>query len=155
MYSAGAMRWMDRRRNVVRDEAGVMEKFGVRPQSIPDYLAVVGDSADGYPGIPGWGVKAAASVLSQYFHLEQVPKDWQKWHPSIRKARPLSESLFNAWEDALLFRDLATLRDNPPVFNAANDLRWEGPQPGFEQQCKRMKAPDLSSRVTRLAAKIC
>ena len=96
------MRWMDRRRNVVRDEAGVMEKFGVRPQSIPDYLAVVGDSADGYPGIPGWGVKAAAYVLSQYFHLEQVPKDWQKWHSSIRKARPLSESLFNAWEDAAL-----------------------------------------------------
>ncbi|MGB8885076.1 MAG: 5'-3' exonuclease H3TH domain-containing protein [Candidatus Korobacteraceae bacterium] len=87
---------MDRRRNLVRDEAGIIEKFGVKPQSIPDYLAVVGDSADGYPGIAGWGVKAAASVLSRYGRLQSVPKDWQQWHSSIRKARPLSESLFKA-----------------------------------------------------------
>jgi 5'-3' exonuclease len=78
---------LDRRRDIVRDEAGVVAKFGVGPQSIPDYLAVVGDSADGFPGVPGWGVKAAALTLSQYPHLENVPKDWREWHPSIRKAR--------------------------------------------------------------------
>jgi len=80
----------DRRREIVRNEAGIMAKFGVRPQSIPDYLAVVGDSADGYPGLPGWGTKAAALTLSKYFHLEDIPKDWREWHPSIRKARALS-----------------------------------------------------------------
>ncbi len=101
---------LDRRRNILRDEAGVVAKFGVKPQSIPDCLAVVGDSADGFPGVPGWGSKAAALTLSQYPHLEDIPKDWQEWHPSIRKARLLSESLFNAWSDALLFRTLATLR---------------------------------------------
>src|SRR6478609_7758565 len=80
---------LDRRRDILRDEAGVVEKFGVRPQSIPDYLAVVGDSADGYPGVAGWGLKAAASTLSHYRHLEHIPKDWQKWDPSIKKARTL------------------------------------------------------------------
>jgi 5'-3' exonuclease len=86
---------LDRRREILRDEAGVVAKFGIRPQSIPDFLAVVGDVADGFPGLPGWGVKAAALTLSQYRHLEAIPKDWREWHPSIRKARLLSESLFN------------------------------------------------------------
>src|ERR1700689_4633776 len=88
---------LDRRREIVRDEAGVVAKFGVKPHSIPDYLAVVGDSADGFPGVPGWGAKAAALALSRYSHLENIPKDWRAWHPSIRKARLLSESLFKAW----------------------------------------------------------
>ena len=79
---------LDRRREILRDEAGVVAKFGVKPQSIPDYLAVVGDSADGFPGLPGWGAKAAALTLSQYPHLEDIPKDWREWNPSIRKARP-------------------------------------------------------------------
>src|SRR5271163_77880 len=95
---------LDRRRNILRDEAGVVAKFGVNPHSIPDYLAVVGDSADGFPGIAGWGAKAAALTLSQYPHLEDIPKDWREWHPSIRRARPLAESLFSAWDDAVLFR---------------------------------------------------
>jgi 5'-3' exonuclease len=140
---------LDRRRNVVRGEAGVVEKFGVKPESIPDYLAVVGDSADGFPGVAGWGVKAAASVLSHYGHLEDVPKDWRRWHPSIRKARPLSESLFNAWEDALLFRTLATLRVDLPVLEKVDHLCWEGPVPGFVEHCKRMNAADLFARVTK------
>jgi 5'-3' exonuclease len=106
---------LDRMRNIVRDEAGVLAKFGVNPPSIPDYLAVVADSADGFPGIPGWGVKAASLSLSQYPHLEAIPKDWREWHPSIRKARSLSEALFNGWNDALLFRTLATLRLDVPV----------------------------------------
>jgi 5'-3' exonuclease len=139
---------LDRRRDILRDEAGVVAKFGVRPHSIPDYLAAVGDSADGFPGLPGWGVKAAALVLSQYPHLEDIPKDWRAWRPSIKKARLLSESLFNAWNDALLFRTLATLRLDVPVFEEVDDLRWQGPRPNFEEHCRRMKAPDLLRRVT-------
>jgi 5'-3' exonuclease len=138
---------LDRRRGILRDEAGVVAKFGVSPQSIPDYLAVVGDTADGYPGIPGWGVKAAALTLSQYRHLEGVPKDWQKWHTSIRKARLLSESLLSAWDDALLFRALATLRLDVPVFDRIEDLRWKGPRAKFEEYCLRMKSPGLLARA--------
>ena len=137
----------DRRQNLLRDEAGVVAKFGVHPSSIPDYLAVVGDSADGFPGLPGWGAKAAALTLSQYPHLEDIPKDWKEWHPSIRKARALSESLFNAWSDALLFRTLATLRLDVPIFNTVADLRWLGPLPDFEEFCHRIKAPDLLRRA--------
>jgi len=139
---------LDRRRDLLRDEAGVVAKFGVKPQSIPDYLAVVGDSADGFPGVPGWGLKTAALTLSRYPHLENIPKEWREWHPSIKKARLLSESLFNAWNDALLFRTLATLRLDVPVFDAVDDLRWKGPRPDFEEHCRRMKLPDLHRRVT-------
>jgi 5'-3' exonuclease len=138
---------LDRRRETVRDEAGVVAKFGVQPKSIPDYLAVVGDSADGFPGVAGWGAKAAALTLSQYPHLEDIPKDWQKWHPSIKRARALSESLFNSWEDARLFRTLATLRLDVPVFDSVEDLRWTGPSPDFDERCRQMKAPDLLRRV--------
>jgi 5'-3' exonuclease len=139
---------LDRRRDVLRDEAGVMVKFGVKPQSIPDYLALVGDSADGYPGLPGWGAKATALTLSEYWHLEGIPKDWRKWHPSIRKAGLLSESLFSAWNDALLFRTLATLRLDVPVFETVEDLHWKGPRPSFKERCERMKAPGLLGRAT-------
>jgi 5'-3' exonuclease len=138
---------LDRRQNLSRDEAGVVAKFGVRPESIPDYLAVVGDSADGFPGVAGWGAKAAAGVLSQYAHLENIPKDWQKWHPSIRRARLLAQSLFSAWDDALLFRTLATLRLDVPVFDTVEDLRWRGPRDNFEEYCQRMKSPALLGRV--------
>jgi 5'-3' exonuclease len=138
---------LDRRRDLVRDEAGVVAKFGVKPKSIPDYLAVVGDSADGFPGLPGWGQKAAALTFSQYPHLEDVPKDWREWDPSIRRARPLSESLFSGWEDALLFRALATLRLDVPVFDTVDDLRWREPRASFEQFCARIKASDLVRRA--------
>jgi 5'-3' exonuclease len=144
---------LDRRQDVVRDEAGVVAKFGVKPQSIPDYLAVVGDSADGFPGVSGWGQKAAALTLSQYSHLEEIPKDWRQWHASIRKARLLSESLFSAWNDALLFRTLATLRLDVPVFDTVEDLRWKGPRPGFEEYCQRMKSPDLLRRAAAAGSK--
>jgi len=139
---------LDRRREILRDESGVVAKFGVKPQSIPDYLAVVGDSADGFPGVPGWGQKAAALTLSQYPHLEDIPKDWRDWHPSIRKARSLSESLSVAWNDALLFRTLATLRLDAPVFDTVEDLRWRGSRPNFEEYCQRMKSPTLLARAT-------
>ncbi len=138
---------LDRRRDILRDEAGVVAKFGVSPQSIPDYLALVGDPADGFPGLSGWGEKAAALTLSQYPHLEDIPKEWRAWHPSIRRARPLSESLFNAWNDALLFRTLATLRLDVPVFDSIQDLRWTESRPNFEEYCDRLKLPDLVRRV--------
>ncbi len=144
---------LDRRRDIVRDEAGVVAKFGVPPQSIPEYLAVVGDSADGFPGVSGWGSKAAAMVLSQYPHFEDVPKDWRQWHASIRKARLLSESLFSAWNEALLFRTLATLRLDVPVFDKVEDLRWKGPGQRFEAYCERMKSPGLLRRATAAASR--
>jgi 5'-3' exonuclease len=140
---------LDRRSNILRDEAGVVAKFGVKPASIPDFLAVVGDSADGFPGVSGWGLKAAAETLSHYHHLEDIPKNWKEWHPSIRRARALAESLFGAWDDALLFRKLATLRLDVPVFDAVEELRWRGPRPEFGELCRRMKAPVLFDRVMK------
>ncbi len=145
---------LDRRRDVLRDEAGVIAKFGVKPQSIPDYLALVGDSADGFPGVPGLGPKSAALILSQYYHLENIPKDWRDWHPSIRSALRLSTSLFNSWNEALLFRTLATLRPDVLVFNSVEDLRWKGPQPHFQEQCHQMKSPDLLGRAKSASAQL-
>jgi 5'-3' exonuclease len=145
---------LDRRREIIRDEAGVEAKFGVKPESIPDYLAVVGDSADGYPGIPGWGAKAAASVLSHYRHLEDIPKDWHQWHPAIRRSRPLADSLFSAWDEAILFRILATLRLDVPVFDSVDELQWREAASNFEGLCRRIKAPDLLRRATARAASL-
>ena len=139
---------LDRQRKTLRDEAGVIGKFGIKPPSIPDYLAVVGDSADGYPGISGWGSKTAAAVFSKYPHLEEIPKDWRQWDPMVRRARPLAESLFAAWEDALLFRTLATLRVDGPVFSSIDDLLWRSAAEDFKQTCERMKAPDLFRRAS-------
>jgi 5'-3' exonuclease len=144
---------LDRRRDILRDEAGVVAKFGVKPQSIPDFLAVVGDTADGFPGLSGWGVRAAALTLSRYPHLEGIPKDWREWHPSIRKARLLSESLFSSWSEALLFRTLATLRLDVPVFETVEDLRWKSPRPDFEEHCLRMKSRDLLGRATAASSR--
>jgi len=138
---------LDRRRESLRDEAGVIAKFGIKPCSIPDYLAVVGDSADGFPGIAGWGAKAAAAVFSQYRHLENIPKDWQHWDPSLRRARALAEALFAGWDDALLFRTLATLRVDVPVFRSIDELRWTGPAKDFKRTCERMRAPELFRRA--------
>ena len=144
---------LDRRREILRDEAGVVAKFGIKPQSIPDFLAVVGDTADGFPGLPGWGVKAAALTLAQYLHLEGIPKDWREWHPTIRKARSLSESLFTSWSDALLYRTLATLRLDVPVFDTVEDLCWKSPRLAtFEEYCMRMKSPDLLGRAAAVSS---
>jgi len=139
---------LDRQRKTVRDEAGVIGKFGVKPSSIPDYLAVVGDNADGFPGISGWGSKTASAVFSKYPHLEDIPKDWRRWDPMVRRARPLAESLFAAWEDALLFRTLATLRVDVPVFSSIDDLLWKGAAQDFKQTCERLNAPDLLRRAS-------
>ncbi|MDX1982765.1 MAG: 5'-3' exonuclease H3TH domain-containing protein [Bryobacteraceae bacterium] len=143
----------DRRRAIVRDEAGVVEKWGVRPQSIPDFLAVTGDSADGYPGLPGWGPKAAASVFSRYPRLEDVPKDWRLWHTSIRSSRRLAAVLFERWEDVLLYRALAELRLDVPVFETVDELRWTGPHAEFEDLCARLRSPRLAVRAIAAASK--
>ena len=143
---------LDRRRELVRDEAGVIAKFGVRPESIPDYLALVGDSADGYPGIVGWGAKAAAQTLSRYDHLEKIPRNWQKWHSSLTRARSLSSALFSAWDEALLFRKLATLRLDVPVFKTVGDLRWKGPRSSFDRLAQGLRASNLSRRAAALVS---
>jgi len=141
----------DRMRGILRDEAAVVAKWGVKPESIPDYLAVVGDSADGFPGLPGWGPKAAALTLSQYPHFEDIPKDWRKWPPSIRGAQRLSGVLFAQWNDALLFRTLATLRLDVPVFETVDELQWKGPRPEFERYSKFIQTPGLNARAMAAA----
>jgi 5'-3' exonuclease len=115
----------DRRREIIRNEAGVIEKWGVKPESIPDYLGVVGDSADGFPGLPGWGPKAAALTLSKYDHIENIPKDPREWDPSIRGAKRLHEVLSDKWEEALLYRKLATLITDVPLFESVDDLEFK------------------------------
>jgi 5'-3' exonuclease len=141
----------DRMRGIMRDEAGVVTKWGVQPESIPDYLALVGDSADGFPGLQGWGPKGASLTLAQYCHLENIPKDWRKWPSSIRGAQRLAGVLFEHWDDAILFRTLATLRLDVPVFETVDELRWKGPRPEFEAYSKRMQSPGLYARAMEAA----
>lgn len=133
---------LDRRRETTRDETGVIEKFGVKPASIPDYLALVGDTADGYPGLPGWGAKATAAVLSHYEHLENIPQDAKQWPASIRGAAKLATTLFSSYDDALLFRRLATLRLDVPVFEDIDELRWKGTHSSFDATATRVKVSD-------------
>src|SRR6185436_341358 len=122
----------DRLRRTMRDEAGVIAKFGVPPSSIPDYLALVGDSSDGYPGLGGWGAKSAAAVLAKFKHIEQIPADWRTWGVNCSRPGALSVTLEKDRELALLFRDLATLRTNIPVFDSVDQLEWGGPTPAFQ-----------------------
>jgi 5'-3' exonuclease len=122
---------MDRRTRTIRDEAGVIAKFGVPPASIPDYLALVGDAADGYPGLPGWGAKSAAAVLAKFGHLESIPEDWQTWSVNAASPARLAKTLAAERERALLFRTLATLRTDVPLFESVEELRWQGPTPAF------------------------
>jgi len=135
----------------VRDEAGVREKFGVGPESIPDYLALVGDSADGFPGISGWGPKSAATVLARHRHLEAIPQDPARWDVALRNSATLSVSLRERWSDALLFRDLATLRTDAPVFKTISDLEWKAPAVDFDRVCEKLRAPDTARLASELA----
>jgi 5'-3' exonuclease len=122
---------MNRRTRAIRDEAGVIAKFGVPPMSIPDYLALVGDSSDGYPGIPGWGAKSAAAVLAKFHHINQIPADWRSWGVNVARPGALSIALEKDRPLAMLFRDLATLRSNIDVFETVDELEWKGPTPAF------------------------
>jgi 5'-3' exonuclease len=118
---------LDRRRRLIRDEVGVFAKFGVLPKSIPDYLALVGDAADGFPGLRGWGAKSAAAVLSRYQHLEAIPANSADWGINVTSPRALAGTLKEEWELALLFRSIATLKTDLKLFGAVEDLRWKGP----------------------------
>jgi 5'-3' exonuclease len=122
---------LNRRTRVTIDEAGVIQKFGVSPASIPDYLALVGDSADGYPGLRGWGAKSSAVVLAKFVHLESIPLDYREWHVNAANASALAATLSREMEVALLFRKLATLRTDITLFDNVDQLRWNGPTPAF------------------------
>jgi 5'-3' exonuclease len=143
---------LDRRANRVRNEKGVEEKFGVPPASIPDYLALMGDSADGFPGLPGWGAKTAARVLARYRKLEEIPRAGEEWDLPVRGAARLAATLRERWEDALLFRKLATLRIDPSILDSVESLRWRGPTSRFADECERLRMPALAKRAERLAA---
>jgi 5'-3' exonuclease len=122
---------LNRRTRVTFDEAGIVGKFGVSPESIPDYLALVGDAADGYPGLPGWGAKSSAAVLAKFIHLESIPMDWREWRVNAVNASALARTLSNERDRALLFRTLATLRTDIALFDDVDELEWRGPEPGF------------------------
>jgi 5'-3' exonuclease len=137
---------LNRKTRVTIDEAGVVQKFGVSPASIPDYLALVGDSADGYPGLRGWGAKSSAAVLAKFVHLESIPKDCHEWRVTVSGASALAETLFRDWELAMLFRKLATLRTDIAVFDDVEQLRWNGPTPGFAELGSQLDAAVTESR---------
>ena len=124
----------------MRDETGVIEKFGVAPASIPDYLALVGDAADGYPGLPGWGAKSSAAVLARFGRIEAIPPDWHDWHVNATSPAKLAATLARERDRALLFRSLATLETNIPLFDSVDDLRWTGPTKAFAPLRARLDA---------------
>ena len=137
---------LNRRRRVTLDEAGVVGKFGVSPESIPDYLALVGDAADGYPGLPGWGAKSSAAVLAKFVHLESIPADWREWGVNAVNASALAHTLSDEREQALLFRVLATLRTDIALFDNVDELRWQGPRAGFDSLGARLDTAVTGTR---------
>lgn len=139
----------DRRREIFLNEQGVLEKFGVPPRSIPDYLALVGDSADGYPGIKGWGAASTAAVLAKFKHIESIPRDPKKIPLGLGRATTLVENLQQNYKDALLFRELATLRRDVPLKETINDLKWQGASSHLRELCKELGDERIPERVTR------
>jgi 5'-3' exonuclease len=139
----------DRRREITLNDKGVMEKFGVPPESIPDYLALVGDSADGYPGIQGWGAKSTATVLAKFKHIESIPKDPKKVPLGLGRATTLVENLQANYKDALLFRELSTLRTDVPLKETLNDLKWQGAASRLKKLCEELGESRIPERVTR------
>ena len=131
---------LNRRTRVTMDEAAIVQKFGVTPASIPDYLALVGDSADGYPGLPGWGAKSSAAVLAKFVHLESIPKDCKDWRVNAANASALAATLCREWEQAILFRKLATLRTDIELFDDLEQLHWSGPTVEFNNLAAQLDA---------------
>ena len=144
---------LNRRTRVVFDEAGVTAKFGVPPASIPDYLALVGDSADGYPGLPGWGARSAATILARWGHFERFPAECAAWNVDVRWVGQLCRTFHVERDRAYLFRDLATLRSGERLFDSVEALLWTGPRPSFEDIARRLEMPALAQRAERLAAR--
>ena len=143
---------LDRRTRETRDDAGVRKKFGVPPAGIPDWLALVGDSADGFPGLRGWGPASAAALLARYGHIEQIPASAAEWDVPVRGAARLASTLAAERERALLFRTLATLREDAPIGTSVDDLRWTGPRGAFAAWAERLGPPSLMERAAKLAA---
>jgi 5'-3' exonuclease len=145
---------LDRRKDVVTDEDGVRAKYGVSPESIPDWLALVGDSADGFPGLAGWGKRSAAVVLEHYEHLDAIPDDVNDWEPALRKsvrgADRLATTLAGQRDLVELFRTLATLRIDRGLVLDVDDLRWQGPTPAFEDICRHLRSPALAERAASI-----
>jgi len=142
---------LDRRRHLERDEQAVIQKFGVTPSSIPDYLALVGDTADGYPGLPGWGAKSASAVLSRFGKLESIPPNAMAWQVNVTNSKSLSQ-VFNSKRDlAFLFRDLATLRTDLPLFATVDELLWRGPTPAFPPMADRLDKAKFSGKHVKRA----
>ena len=139
----------DRRREILLNEKGVVEKFGVPPESIPDFLALVGDSADGYPGIQGWGEKSTSTVLAKFKHIEAIPKDPNKIPLGLGRATTLLENLKNNYKDALLFRELSTLRTDVPLKESLADLKWLGVYPRFKKVCEELGNQSIPERITK------
>jgi 5'-3' exonuclease len=139
---------LNRRLRTIRDEAGIVAAFGVPPASIPDYLALVGDAADGYPGLRGWGAKSAAAVLGRFRHLEDIPADWRTWGVNAASPAALAATLSRDRDRAFLFRDLATLRTDLPLFTSIDELRWSGPAAGFAAFAARLDAAATATRHT-------
>jgi 5'-3' exonuclease len=144
---------LDRRKGAVIDEQAVRQRYGVAPSSIPDWLALVGDSADGFPGLPGWGPKSASTVLGRYGHLEAIPEDPRTWGLDVRGSQSLSATLVERRHDALLFRRLATLVVERSLLSGPDALQWRGPTPSFRATCEGLDAPQLASWAERLAAR--
>ncbi len=143
---------LDRRRRVVYDEAGVRAKFGVAPASVPDWLALVGDSADGYPGVPRWGPASAATVLARWGTIEAIPALAERWEVSVRGAAGLAAGLRERRGEALLYKDLATLRSEGTLLTSVDDLAWRGPEPELAAVCRRLDMPALAGRVVEAAS---
>ena len=143
---------IDRKSGSVRNAEGVRTKFGVSPQSIPDYLALVGDAADGFPGLPGFGAKSAAALLSRFDHLEAIPADSGQWNCNVSRAGRLAAVLQEQRDLALLFRTLATLRLDAMLFASVEELRWAGPTEYFAAYANRIGAPELIARANRASA---
>jgi 5'-3' exonuclease len=131
---------LNRRTRVTMDETGVIAKFGVPPASIPDYLALVGDAADGYPGLQGWGAKSTAAILSRFAHLDAIPDDWRTWQANVANPAGLAQTWLRDRDRAFLFRTLATLRTDVPVLESIEQLRWRGPTPAFAAMAARFDA---------------
>lgn len=144
---------LDRLRNKLLDEAGVVEKFGVEPASIPDWLALVGDAQDGIPGVPKWGAKSAAVVLARYKRIDSIPDDVREWDVTVRGAASLAESLKARRDDAKLYRTLATLRTDVPLKETLDDLRWKGAdREALTKLCEELGERAVIDRVTRWRA---
>ena len=143
----------DRRKREMRDESGVVQRFGVKPASIPDYLALIGDSADGFPGLTGWGPKSAATVLAVFEHIENIPDHNADWNLPVRGSGALAKTLADNRKLAMLFKDLATLRADAALFENVDELQWNGPDAGFDEAVALIDGQDVQTRAASLAAR--